>query len=66
MKSGKKHIGRVEMEENEHDFIRTFVVEVAATQMRWNFAFENERQLFSHISKVYNFCCYCSILYFNI
>lgn len=66
MESGKSILDRVEMEENEHDFITTFVVEVVATQMRWNFVFENERQLFPHISKICNFCYYFTILCFNI
>lgn len=40
------------MEENEHDFIHTFVDEVATTKMRWNFDCENERKKFPHISKI--------------
>lgn len=49
MESGNSVLGRVEMEENERDFIHTLVAEVVTTQMRWNF--KNERTLFSHISK---------------
>lgn len=51
MENGKSILGRVETEENEHDFIHTFVAEAVTTQMSWNFAFKNERTLFPHISK---------------
>lgn len=50
MESGKSRLNRMEMEENEHHFIHIFAINIATTQMRWNFAFKNERKLLLHIS----------------
>lgn len=54
------------VEANECDFIQTFAVEVFTTQKRWNFAYNTGSKSFPHISKLYNFCSYFTILCVNI
>lgn len=64
MESGKSILGRVEMEENEHDFIHTLVAEVVTTQMRWNY--KKRKNIISPCFQNIKFLLLFTILYLNI